>query len=116
MMEATATMAMIPITTPSTVSSDRALCWRRESKAMRVFSPISNCTVATSRTCFLCVPSCPLWLTNYKWSNHEGYKGDLAPNQSLSFKPQRLDGIQFRGPVCRIQAEKQSHCGRYRQR
>jgi hypothetical protein len=48
MMEATATMAMIPMTTPNIVSSDRVLCWRRESNAMRVFSLISIRTVETS--------------------------------------------------------------------
>jgi hypothetical protein len=41
-------MAMIPMTTPKTVSSDLALCWRRESNAMRVLSLISIRTVATS--------------------------------------------------------------------
>ena len=47
MMEATATMAMIPMTTPRTVSSDRVLCWRRESNARRVLS-LSSTDVATS--------------------------------------------------------------------
>jgi hypothetical protein len=48
MIEATATMAMIPMTTPKTVNSDRVLCWRSESNARRVLSPISRCMVETS--------------------------------------------------------------------
>src|ERR1035441_5682749 len=50
MMEATATIAMIPMTTPKTVNSDLVLCWRRESNAMRVLSLISIRTVETSLT------------------------------------------------------------------
>src|SRR5579864_3679602 len=124
MIEATATMAMMPMTTPRTVSSDRVLCWRRESNARRVLSPISSRGMETSWYSPRGFPPCE---HRAGWGNlgflacalfFAFYRARFITHTSRPsrFEAQGFDGIKFRSPVRRVQAKEQSHDGRYRQR
>src|SRR5690242_8741942 len=83
MMEATPMSATIPITTPSTVSSERVLCVRRVSSAISAFSPSSK-----------------------RWRGLAAATSAVAVSGLIT---QRLNRVQSRRLARRINAEEQPY-------